>query len=242
MDLHQDVPSTSPIQLTEALLDKHETAKPLTPDLREADRIRANTGHLGTTFGIEFDSELRMDHGLLRSWGELPPGPTQDGRCLMLSSIQVNRGLPLTLAIPLALAMFFVAAPLSAEAPAPPTGSICWSCVNGCGGGWICDGRGGGIFGSNDCDVGDGPVGDRCHCFPSGGVCEIQTTQAPEETRAMEERALAVLATGGTLPADGLFYYASRGDQLVLRRKCDGNLVGRVAVAEIGSRPVSAGG
>ena len=172
----------------------------------------------------------------------------------MLSNTHVHRRLPLILTIPLAIAVLCVAEPLAAQPPPPPDGSICWQCIGGCGGGWICDGiEQENRFGSNNCQTGGGPVPGRCHCYPSGGVCETESDDdsiglAPDETKAMEEVALAVVAAGSMLPADGLFYYASRGDHLVLRRKCGDSIVGQVAVAELGNgsqvgrRSSSAGG
>lgn len=149
----------------------------------------------------------------------------------MLSSNRGRCTLPQILAIPIMLALALVAEPLSAQLP---PGSVCWGCVDGCRDGLICDGVDDGTFGSNDCAVGDGPVAGRCHCFPSGGVCE-GFAQAPDEMQSAEDEALAVFAAGGTLPANGPFYTASRGEHLVLRRKCDDELVGRMAVAEAGA-------
>ena len=40
------------------------------------------------------------------------------------------------------------------------------------------------------------------------------------------------------LTADGLFYVATRGDEVIVRRKCGGKAIGRIVVAENGSRSI----
>lgn len=59
-------------------------------------------------------------------------------------------------------------------------------------------------------------------------------------TFAMERAALEMVRSGSMLPADGLYYTANREDDLLVRRKCDGKLIGRIAASELGS-PVSVG-
>jgi hypothetical protein len=49
----------------------------------------------------------------------------------------------------------------------------------------------------------------------------------------LEQDALASVTAGIMLNADGLYYYGTQGGQLVLRRKCDGSAVGRVAIVEV---------
>jgi len=41
------------------------------------------------------------------------------------------------------------------------------------------------------------------------------------------------------LPADGLYYVATRGDDLIVRRKCGGKAIGRIVVAADGGRSVA---
>ena len=47
----------------------------------------------------------------------------------------------------------------------------------------------------------------------------------------MEQEAVSVVATGEMLPANGLFYVGSTSGQPVVRWKCDGHVVGRLAMS-----------
>lgn len=47
----------------------------------------------------------------------------------------------------------------------------------------------------------------------------------------MEQEAVTVVASGGTLPADGPFFVALNRHESVVRWKCSGTVAGRVAIA-----------
>ncbi len=89
-----------------------------------------------------------------------------------------------------------------------------------------------GVIGGNSCT--DAPFehdGNKfCLCGPGGGVCGIPMADA--QRKAVERDALDLVARGGTLSADGLFYLAFLGHRQFLRRKCDGALVDEVVPHE----------
>jgi len=81
------------------------------------------------------------------------------------------------------------------------------------------------------------PGSEICHCYAKGGVCE----GAPDEGNSLlvEREALDAVMRNNALPADGLFYVATRGNDLIVRRKCGGKAIGRIVVAADGSRSVA---
>lgn len=58
------------------------------------------------------------------------------------------------------------------------------------------------------------------------------------------DEALDAFAHGRMLPSNGAFFVGVRGDEIVLRQKCGGTLVARLALSNMGirSRMVLAGG
>ncbi len=75
---------------------------------------------------------------------------------------------------------------------------------------------------------------DVCHCWISGGIC----LGAGEKTKLARAEALSAVESGRMLRTDGQFYVATRGDQMIVRRKCDGEAIGRVLIAGSGRRSV----
>lgn len=73
-----------------------------------------------------------------------------------------------------------------------------------------------------------------CICGYSGGYCFLRSAMASPDREDLEQEAIAVVAAGRRLPADGLFFTAASAeqDEVVIRWKCDGQLVARLAVAE----------
>lgn len=69
-------------------------------------------------------------------------------------------------------------------------------------------------------------------CMPDSDseLCEGEEMWAlsPMEEDAATEEALALVASGGMLPAGGRYFVAYQGDRLVVRRKCGASLVGLV--------------
>ena len=71
-----------------------------------------------------------------------------------------------------------------------------------------------------------------CDCDRSAGVlCTARASLDPEDRDAMEQEAVSVVAAGEMLPANGLFYVGSTSGQPVVRWKCDGHVVGRLAMS-----------
>jgi len=50
-------------------------------------------------------------------------------------------------------------------------------------------------------------------------------------------QAIWTFERGGMLPADGAFYVAIHGDQLVLRQKCGAEALARMAARDVGRTP-----
>lgn len=124
-----------------------------------------------------------------------------------------------------------ISQPSSAAAQTgPPPAGWCLDCSGFCPhrGYGECDYTDSGI-GSNECldDPWDFGGKTYCGCFPSGGVCF--TGASAGELRELESEALDMLASGDMLPANGPFYLASRGEELILRSKCDGRLAAYIA-------------
>lgn len=92
------------------------------------------------------------------------------------------------------------------------------------------------LIGFADCHQ-DAP----CHCYTlleDVGFCYASGTAAETaeyETELAET--LAAIRANRSIPADGSFFYAKRGSEFVVRRKCDVAEVGRVAISEV--EPVS---
>lgn len=63
-----------------------------------------------------------------------------------------------------------------------------------------------------------------------------------EEQNAELTETLAAIRAGESIPADGPFFYARRGDDFVVRRKCGAAEVARVAIAEVKSAPIARAG
>ncbi len=80
-----------------------------------------------------------------------------------------------------------------------------------------------------------------CDCYMKPedyGFCHLALTAAETaeyETELAET--LAAIRANRSIPADGSFFYAKRGSEFVVRRKCDVAEVGRVAISEV--EPVS---
>lgn len=133
----------------------------------------------------------------------------------------------------------------STVAPIPPAlepSPVAAYCA-GCGGG--CDFDAGsscapaGVYGMDACSTdihdldygGDEPL-TVCQCDRSGGsLCEGTLAFGSIERDAMEQEAITVVASGGTLPADGPFFVALNRHESVVRWKCSGTVAGRVAIA-----------
>ena len=81
-----------------------------------------------------------------------------------------------------------------------------------------------------------------CDCYMKAedfGFCHLPLTAAETaeyETKLAET--LAAIRANRTIPADGRFFYAKRGSEFVVRRKCDVAEVGRVAISEVEPVPV----
>ena len=121
------------------------------------------------------------------------------------------------------------AQPVAAQAPPPPPGDACWACDD-CkwGSGDMCVGAADG--GTNSCW--QDKLGSECFCHPYGGDCEDNLASA--EFQAEEaHQAVKTLTATGTLPGDGPFFFASQSSgDVLLRRKCDGAFVARLARGE----------
>lgn len=76
-----------------------------------------------------------------------------------------------------------------------------------------------------------------CDCVATApGKCFDSDNAAATVTEADElEETLAAIRAGRPISANGLFFYARRGEDFVVRRKCDAVEMGRVAVAEVGT-------
>lgn len=67
-----------------------------------------------------------------------------------------------------------------------------------------------------------------CHCAPRGGVC--QTLALSEEARSSQiQLAVQRLRSGRSLLADGPYYVVRSGAETLLKRKCDGRRIRRLA-------------
>ena len=141
--------------------------------------------------------------------------------------------LTMGLALALVVAAAHFASPLAAQPP--PTTPVCFECGPGCNNGRMCIQARAGKYGGKVCTNSGGPeyAEDVCHCWPTGGVCQGTGPQGGESAQA---EALDAVEDGRMLRTDGLFYVATRGDQLIVRRKCDGKAIGRVLIAEDGGR------
>lgn len=72
-------------------------------------------------------------------------------------------------------------------------------------------------------------------CTLENGLCPpVMALAEPERNRAIR-----TFESGGMLPADGAFYVAIRGDQIVLREKCGTQELARVAARDIGKTPAT---
>ena len=94
--------------------------------------------------------------------------------------------------------------------------------------------------GSSNCRQGGYRKGRPCgRCIDRGELCE-ETFASIDETDA----ALDAFASGEMLPSDGRYYIGVAGNELVLRQKCGGAAVARLATANVGhrSRVILAGG
>lgn len=122
-----------------------------------------------------------------------------------------------------------LAQPVLAQESSGESPGICQGCVQGCElgpGGTICDHKGPGGIGFTECRVTESPTGS-CFCLMEGELCEVIDDY---ESMASQVEAFEALERGEMLPADGIFYLATRAGELVLRRKCDGALVNPVTV------------
>lgn len=76
-------------------------------------------------------------------------------------------------------------------------------------------------------------------CNDRGELCEEGFVSATEVDEALD-----AFAHGRMLPSNGAFFIGVRGDEIVLRQKCGGTLLARLALSNMGiqSRMVLAGG
>ena len=128
---------------------------------------------------------------------------------------------------PLILLGLFVAPPPSAG----QTGDHCWACAR-----VRCQPTGTeyrrcteAVRGSTRCRQGPGRCGS---CDDSvGRICSPTVASADDA-----EDALDAFAHGRMLPAKGNYFVGVKGKELVLRLKCGGTPVARLAVADVGFR------
>ena len=123
--------------------------------------------------------------------------------------------------------------------PSPVAAAYCASCNGGCdwdAGSSCAPAR---VLGMDACSThihdldygGDEPL-TVCQCDRSGGsLCEGPLAFGSIERDAMAQEAITVVASGGTLPADGPFFVALNRDESVVRWKCSGTVAGRIAIA-----------
>ena len=89
-------------------------------------------------------------------------------------------------------------------------------------------------IGFTNCIQGEEP----CTCDVEDlGLCDPPQLSAAEQAAQLTET-LAAIRAGESIPADGLFFYARRGADFVVRRKCGAVEMARVAIADIESAPV----
>lgn len=79
------------------------------------------------------------------------------------------------------------------------------------------------------------PLGEEgwfeCFCAPTGDLCVLRQAFAPTDQERLGREATGVVASGGMLPADGLFFVGFRNGERVVRWKCDGSIAGRITQA-----------
>lgn len=134
-------------------------------------------------------------------------------------------------------AVAFVTAVLTIGIAVPSTTSAqtCMGCTD-CpflnGHGWMCEGQ---EEGYDNCaqwevDYGDGP---QCECGPNNWSADSDCAadDAGSPVRYVQSRVLDQVRAGRMLPSAGSYYYTVRGGLATLRRKCDGVVLGRVAMA-----------
>lgn len=127
-------------------------------------------------------------------------------------------------------------------ATAQPGSEPCVNCQSGCvkgGLGAVCtpnwDNRGGTSCAGSmvwDDPLGEGDGWWTCHCVPTGAICAERRAFAPIDQETLGREATEVVASGGVLPADGLFFVGFRAGERVVRWKCDGSIAGRVTHAD----------
>ena len=129
----------------------------------------------------------------------------------------------------------------------------CVTCGSECtlGSGWACQEDAKGTKGGTSCSAdviwSDDPLDEGggdfiCLCAPAGEICALRQTFAPTDRETLGREASEVVASGGMLPADGLFFVAFRAGERIVRWKCDGGIAGRVATAAdipTGTRPLA---
>lgn len=85
-----------------------------------------------------------------------------------------------------------------------------------------------------------------CDCYlkpEDFGFCHIPLGAAETADYEAElAETLAAIRANTSIPADGRFFYAKRGSEFVVRRKCDVVEVARVAVSEVEPVPVLGAG
>jgi len=72
--------------------------------------------------------------------------------------------------------------------------------------------------------------------------CEDLRELAVGELEAELSETLAAIKANNSIPADGRFFYVKRGTEFVVRSKCDGAEMARLAIAEVESAPTLVGG
>lgn len=112
----------------------------------------------------------------------------------------------------------------------PDAGAMCMGRIPAFGIGWKQCSQGEEICTCRTSQIGwcSGP------CLPCGDPDE----QTAELTESLVSETLAAIKAGESIPADGPYFYARRGAEFVVRRKCDAAEVVRVAVAKVASTPI----
>lgn len=131
------------------------------------------------------------------------------------------------------------AEPAAAQSGSEPCVNCAGSCPEG-GNGGTCSPNGKGRGGSS-CEgsvnwhphpLEEGEGWWDCFCVPTGELCAQTQVFAPIDKETLGREATEVVASGGVLPADGLFFVGFRAGERVVRWKCDGSVAGRVTHAD----------
>ena len=150
--------------------------------------------------------------------------------------VRVGKSHSLWLVSVVACLLAVTAEPAAAQPGSQPCVNCAGSCPEG-GAGGTCKPSGGGRGGTS-CETDyvwteeEGKGWWTCHCWPTGELCALRQTFAPIDQETLGREATEVVASGGVLPADGLFFVGFRAGERVVRWKCDGSIAGRVTHAD----------